>query len=237
MAALDPYTLRNASLADEAQVPNSPRHVRDQLQKGDWDPRAFRAALDSVAPRDRDAWWDELLFGPGGSADSILDDSAELPRGCTPYLPCPVDTILEAIDAARLGPDDVFIDIGSGTGRATALAHFLTGAAAIGLEIQKHLVDEAQRVAARWNRPRLVTLYGDAARLVRFVPVGTVYFLYCPCGGERLERVFSGLEDLARARKIRICCVDMPPLTHSWLRPLNSQHHSVHTYESQARHS
>ena len=53
-----------------------------------------------------------------------------------PYLPCPVDTLLRVIEHAPLGAADVFVDVGSGLGRAAALVHLLTGARAVGLEVQ-----------------------------------------------------------------------------------------------------
>lgn len=75
-------------------------------------------------------------------------------------------------------------------------------------------------------------LQGDAAELVRFITTGTVFFLYCPFGGARLERFLDGLEDVARARPIRICCVDMAPLDSPWLAPVASTSSRVSIYRS-----
>jgi hypothetical protein len=49
---------------------------------------------------------------------------------------------------------------------------------------------------------------------LRFVVIGTVFFLYCPFGGDRLKRVLDELEAIARTRQTRVCCVGMPPLHH-----------------------
>ncbi|HXS16281.1 MAG TPA: hypothetical protein VN764_03780, partial [Polyangiaceae bacterium] len=56
-------------------------------------PSAFRAALMSVPPLDRDAWVDRVL-----GIEQSVDDGPELPRGCAPYLPCPVDAVLAMLE-------------------------------------------------------------------------------------------------------------------------------------------
>ncbi len=161
--------------------------------------RDFRAALVAVPPHERDAWVDrELGLGPP------LDDGPELPRGCVGYLPCPVDALIEVVDRAAIGPDDVFVDVGAGVGRAAAVVERLTGATVIGVEIQTELVRAAVIAIA----------HGDAAA---GVPAGSVYFLYCPFSGERLARLLAQLEAIARTRPIRVCCVDLPLPACAWL--------------------
>ena len=58
---------------------------------------------------------------------------------------------------------------------------------------------------------------GDAAKLAGYIPIGTVFFLYCPVGGERLARVLGDLEHIARTRELRVCCIDVPLPSCSWL--------------------
>jgi hypothetical protein len=58
---------------------------------------------------------------------------------------------------------------------------------------------------------------GDAAELTSRMHVGSVFFLYCPFSGERLERVLTDLEAIARTREIRVCCVDLPLPPLPWL--------------------
>jgi len=176
-------------------------------------------SLAAIAPPDREAWLDALW-----EIDELPPDDPELPRGCVPYLPCSVATVLDAVKQAGVTSDDVFVDVGSGAGRAALLVHLETGASCIGLEIQPALARAAQTRAERLGFHRLQFLEGDAAELIRAVTTGTVFFLYCPFGGARLERFLDGLEAVARARPIRVCCIDMPPLERSWLvrRPRTS---------------
>jgi SAM-dependent methyltransferase len=175
-------------------------------------PAAFRAALTSVPPDDRDAWLDHLF-----ELDAIPDDGPELPRGCVPYMPCSVDKLLRMIEHADISGSDVFVDVGAGLGRAAALVHLLTGAAAIGLEIQPALVMASRELTTRLNVSRLELVQGDAAELASSMVIGSVFFLYCPFSGERLDQMLAGLEPIARTREIRICCVDVALPPCPWL--------------------
>ena len=186
--------------------------IRSSLSRERLPPSEFRAALTNVPPLDRDAWVN-VVFG----LDALHEDGPELPPGCTPYLPCPVDALLHMVEHAEVQPDDVLIDVGAGVGRAVALVHLLTGAAAIGIEIQPALVDQARDLSRRLNLDHVAPVEGDAVELTRFMMIGSVFFLYCPFSGARLEKVLDELEAIARTRPIRVCCVGLPPLSRPWL--------------------
>ncbi len=62
---------------------------------------------------------------------------------------------------------------------------------------------------------RLSCIEGDAVGVT--VTAGTVFFLYCPFSGERLAKVLGDLEAIAKARTIRIGCVDLPLPACGWL--------------------
>lgn len=57
---------------------------------------------------------------------------------------------------------------------------------------------------------RISHVEGDAAKLAGYIPIGSVFFLYCPFGGERLARVLGNLVHVARTRELRVCCIDLP---------------------------
>ena len=203
------------------------RQLWSQLVQNQASPQTVRAALSEVPFEDRDAWVD-LLWDVG----EVPDDDSCLPRGCVPYLPCPVASVLSAIDAARVTSADVFVDIGSGLGKAAFLVHALTGASAIGLEIQPALVHAAAARAAELKLARLRFIETDAADWVRAGALGTVFFLYCPFSGQRLERVLDALAGIARTRRLRLCSVDLPAFECSWLEPLPSTSADLHVYQS-----
>lgn len=190
-------------------------------------PAIFRASLSHVPPSDRDAWLDLLM-----DAGELPDDDPLLPRGCVPYLPCPVAAVLEALQVAAVTGDDVFVDVGAGLGRAVVLAHLFTGAGCIGLEIQPGLVKAARERAAWLNLGRARFIEGDAADSIRWVAIGTVFFFYCPFSGDRLNRVLDELEAIARTRQIRVCCVGMPPLHRAWLAMVASTSVDLTVYRS-----
>ncbi len=204
--------------------------LRSDLQGDRVTPATFGAALADVPARHRDEWLD-LLW----DIDQIPPDDPGLPRGCVPYLPCAVATVLEAVHQAAVSRDDVFVDVGSGAGRAALLAHLMTGAGCIGLEIQPALARTAQARADWLSLSRMRFIEGDAADMVRFIPTGTVFFLYCPFSGDRLRCFLDGLEDVARARRIRVCCVDMPPLEPLWLARAPSTSPRIDVYQSTFR--
>jgi hypothetical protein len=79
---------------------------------------------------------------------------------------------------------------------------------------------------------RVATIAGDASELVAYVPIGTVFFLYCPFSGARLERVLDGLRAIAATRPIRICCVHLPLLDRPWLELVASPRTELVIYRS-----
>src|SRR5690349_13775805 len=150
------------------------------------DPAAFRAALLGVPAGARDAWVDRVL-----GLDDLPADGPALPPGGVPYLPSPVDLLLRVVDEAPVRSTDVFVDVGAGPGRAIALVHLLTGAGAIGLEVQPELAAAARGLTARLGLSRVRCIEGDAATVAASMVVGSVFFLYCPFSGARLAKVLD----------------------------------------------
>jgi hypothetical protein len=186
--------------------------VRSRIQREQHDPEAFRAALLKIAPTERDAWLDRVL----GLRD-LPDDGPDLPRGCAPYLPCSVNSLLRMVEQARVRSSDVFVDVGSGLGRAAAFVHLLTGAGVIGIEVQSGLVCAARDLAMRLGLSRVSCIGGDAVMLTGVISIGSVFFFYCPFSGDRLAKVLGDLEVIARTRMIRVCCLDVPLPPCPWL--------------------
>lgn len=192
--------------------------VRELLAARQVTPQSFREALLSVPVGWRDAWLDRV-FDLDSEQGSVPDDGPELPRGCVPYWPSPVDALLRAVDAAGVQPTDTFVDVGSGVGRAATLVHLLTAAPVIGVEIQPQLVSASRELIGRLKIEQVVPIQGDAVRIAELAPAGSVYFLYCPFGRDRVEALLDGLEDIARVREIRLCCLDLPLPPRPWLLP------------------
>lgn len=171
-----------------------------------------RAELASLPPLERDAWVDRWL-----GITEVADDGPSLPAGGVPYLPCAIDALLRAIDVARICADDVFVDLGAGAGRTAVVVRRLTGARVIGVEIQPELAQAARALVARLALTEIEFVVADAAAPPDAWSEGTVFFLYCPFAGARLDRVLAHLEVIARARPIRLLTVDLPLPKRAWL--------------------
>jgi SAM-dependent methyltransferase len=122
---------------------------------------------------------------------SFKDDSAN--KDGNYYSPVPYDTAKRLIGYLRLGPDDVFVDLGCGKGRVCFLAAFHKIKKAIGVDIDKELVDMARenlRTAKMEHAPITFT-HADVAV---FDPLdGTVFFMYNPFGYRTLGNVIENI--------------------------------------------
>ena len=93
------------------------------------------------------------------------------------FIPTPPETVEEMLRQARLQPDDVLYDLGSGDGRIPIRAAEAYGVRAVGIEIDPALVAEAQEAAQRAGVSHLVTFRaGDIYREdLRGATVVTLY--------------------------------------------------------------
>ena len=190
----------------------SAARVRSLIARGQCDPSQFRVELTRIPPVARDAWVDQV-FGLGAPPE----DGPQLPVGCVPYLPCSVDALVRLVERAPVRASDLFVDVGAGVGRAVALVHLLTGAPALGVEVQPALVAAARELAARLRLSRVSFVEADAGQSTDAWSAGSVFLLYCPFSGDRLAKLLSNLEPVARTRPIRVCCVDLPLPPCPWL--------------------
>ena len=124
------------------------------------------------------------------------------------------------------------LDVGSGVGRAAAFVHLLTGATAIGIEIQPALVRASRDLAARLNGSSFSPIEGDAAQLAGSIAAASVFFLYCPFSGDRLETLLNDIEPIARTRPLRVCSVDLPLPARPWLTLVSPPSGDLAVYRS-----
>lgn len=123
------------------------------------------------------------------------------------------EQIEEALLEAKVGPGDVFIDLGAGLGKVVEAAK-KKGATARGIEIQRELVEKARAMGRE-----MVCADAREADLAD----GTVFYLYSPFTGRVLERVMDRLREVSKTHPIRICAVAVD-VDRPWLRrrPLES---------------
>lgn len=196
------------------------RHARgagEAIRAGRLRGEALWRELVSVPFVERDAWIDEAL-----ELQAPPDDVPGLPPGTVPYVPCAVDAILHTVLDAPVHAHDVFVDLGAGLGRVALLVHLLTGARAVGVEMQPPLVECARATARRLDAHAVTFHLGDAATTE--VADGTVFFIYASFSPAVLRRVLRWLEGVASQRAIVLCAVGFDVHGESWLeaRPSRS---------------
>ena len=141
----------------------------------------------------------------------------------------PVRVVLEL--AQRIGPGDVFVDLGAGLGQVVLLVHLLTGVPASGVEIEPAFCRYARDCAAGLGLPGafdpdqaavpagVAFVEGDA-RFANYSK-GTVFFMYTPFTGELLETVFELLRREGLSRPFTLVTYGpctMSAARQSWLR-------------------
>lgn len=173
----------------------------------------------------RDEYWDRKLgihtFGhhvgtgvPGG-VDAFL-----------PFVPSTYADIFQYLNSVNIGPDDVFVDLGSGLGRTVFAASWLGAKRAVGVELIQSLTDGAEA-----NRKRSILKQRDiefiCANALDFAePDMTILYMFHPFGEAILEQVLDNLKAtraaLTNPKQLRIVyanpCYDDALARTGWLR-------------------
>jgi hypothetical protein len=97
--------------------------------------------------------------------------------------------------------------------------HLLTGATAVGLELEPTLVDAARRHAEALGLTGVTYVHGDARQSM---PEGTVYYLYLPFTGAALDAAMTCLEAATRRRAVGVCTLGLDLSRWPWLRARES---------------
>jgi hypothetical protein len=146
---------------------------------------------------------DVLVAGLLGTDRLLDDDPAETVAEMIPYQPTPARVILEIVKQTHLSPHDTFVDVGSGLGVVPTLVSLLSGAAAIGIEIQPSYCRHADECVRRLNLSNVRFICQDARQAD--LSVGTVFYMYTPFKGSMLQQVLERLHAEGLRRRIRLC--------------------------------
>lgn len=138
-----------------------------------------------------------------------------------------VAAIVRFLLEVPIGPEDVFVDLGSGLGKVALLAALLTPARVRGVELQRDLVERA-RLAATNLGVDVSFVEGD----MREVPLdGTVFYLYAPCTPRALSEVIARLREVAERRAIVVGALGID-LRADWLVARESDSFWLSIYDS-----
>jgi SAM-dependent methyltransferase len=159
--------------------------------------------------------------------ETLVDDW----HGLHDYFPSSRSAFRRLMEHIDIRPgEDVFVDVGSGKGRALLLAAQYPFRRIVGIEISDALNAAARRNVARWSGQRACSdieiRAGDAARC----PIpddGTIFYFYNPFHGLTLQAVFDAIARSQASFPRRIWVV-FNNTSHfqaiesdlSWLRPV-----------------
>lgn len=114
----------------------------------------------------------------------------------------PARIVFDLVQRAKLGPQDCFYDLGSGTGQVTTLVHLLSGATARGVEFEPAFCDYARTCAAALKLTQVEFINADA-RYVDYAQ-GNIFYMYTPFEGAMLLEVLERLRERSQSGPIRL---------------------------------
>lgn len=197
-------TLRRRLEAANAEIYGA---IRDEIRQGNPESlrtwiKLCRSAPENTAPGLGFDHLDELIAG----VLQIREPENEVPHPGPEqvfYQPTPIRHALSMIGHSGLSASDVLIDFGSGLGQLCMMASILTGARAIGIELETAYLESAHE-SARNLRLNMVTFQHADAREAD-LSSGTVFHLYTPFTGSILRTVLNRLGQESKNRPITIC--------------------------------
>jgi len=125
-----------------------------------------------------------LLFGGSATCQTVPlspseSDSGKYLEHLVPFVPTPLDVAQKMLEVAKVEPDDVVYDLGSGDGRIVILAAQKFGAHAVGVELDSDLYEESsEHIRKLGLQDRAQILHENLFEVnVRHATVVTLYLL------------------------------------------------------------
>jgi len=187
---------------------------------------------------DADALFARVLAAPLELRDHLVEEILDVaypplesrapPPGGVGYVPSGIAEVLFVVEQARLGPDRTFVDLGSGSGKVVLAVAALSGARAIGVEIDAAWVRFATVAAASLGLEHVSFVAGDIRTSP--VPPADVYYLYIPV--LRSVDVVARLEPVARRRPIQVFASSLDLERLPWLRATGASSYWLEMYAS-----
>jgi hypothetical protein len=197
--------------------------VRLSIREGALDAGALIARVRSAPLELRDHLVEEIFDIAYPPLDAPLP-----PAGGVGYVPSGIAEILFVLEHAGLEPDKTFVDLGSGMGKVVLSLAALSGARAVGIEIDSVLLGLAGEAASSLRLERVSFVAGDIREAP--VPPADVYYLYLPVA--RPVDVVARLEPIARERPIRVFASGLDLGRLPWLHRAAASSYWLEMYES-----
>ncbi|MGW1059914.1 methyltransferase domain-containing protein [Micromonospora rubida] len=135
-----------------------------------------------------------------------------------PYQPSDTWLLTRILPPAEVGPDDVFVDVGTGKGRVVLVAaRRYRPRRIIGVEVAPDLLAVARRNVARLRDASTIDLVGADASTWKVPPDATIFHLFNPFVGETFHRFLDGVLSSQAEHPRRIRLVYANPVMHDAL--------------------
>ncbi len=125
-------------------------------------------------------------------------------------LPTPYWVAQRILSRIVMGPNDVFVDFGAGTGRVICLAARMHFSRVYGVELNPRWAAQARSNATRLKKRRSEVVVAEQDAVEFDCIDGTIFYFFNPFGGGTLKRVIENirLSIHERPRSIRIVALN-----------------------------
>jgi SAM-dependent methyltransferase len=222
-SAQDPAELAQVYERIRATARDVHESTRAQLRERQLDQAAFLAQLARAPLELRDHLVEEILDVAYPPLQRL-----QLPRDAVSYSPSGLAEILFVVAEAKLGPGQVFVDLGSGLGKVALLVSLLTGADAYGFELDPYLVAHARTAAASLRLGHAHFDTGDIRTVP--LPVADAYYMFIP--SLRSDDIAARLEPLAAKKPLQLFSQALDLRRLPWLKSRERASYWLEAYES-----
>ncbi len=149
-----------------------------------------------------------------------------------PYIASPVKVAEKLVELAKLTPNDVLYDLGSGDGRVVILASKLSGCKGVGVEIDGALVAVSRKKSAEYGvSDRVKFIEGDFREAdLSEATVIYLYIYYDVIRDHLLEKLESEIKDGTRIVTLEIPIPNWMPIARKGFQDENGVIRTLYLY-------
>ena len=148
-----------------------------------------------------------------------------------PYIPTPQAVVEKMLEAGHIKPGDVVYDLGAGDGRIVITAAKEYGAKAVGIEIQKDLVDKDRERIKQLDLEDKVTIVHDSFMHADLSPATVVTMYLLTSSNDRLRPVLEkALKPGTRVVSNQFPVKGWRPIAIAHLKP-GTMEYTIYVYE------
>jgi predicted RNA methylase len=148
-----------------------------------------------------------------------------------PYIPTPQAVVEKMLEAGHIKPGDVVYDLGAGDGRIVITAAREYGAKAVGIEIQKDLVDKVRERIKELALEDKVTIVHDSFLHADLSPATVVTMYLLTSSNDRLRPVLEkALKPGTRVVSNQFPVKGWRPIAIAHLKP-GTMEYTIYVYE------